>query len=115
MIRASCKALLSCNEYSIKLLYKSSSSLTYHVELFNNYQLVELKLNDKIVLTFKDTMNHNSDLSCFTRVIKNQEYIFDNGKLLIKKIIKNVSFLLLGSVESVISTLVVDELADHSP
>jgi hypothetical protein len=75
------------------IVYKPSSSLEYHVEFFDNYQLVTVKIKDKVMLSFKDTMNHRSDLSSFTRVIKNQEYIFDNGKLLVKKIIKNVSFL----------------------
>lgn len=75
------------------IVFKPSSSLIYHVELFNNYQLVELKLNDKILLTFKDTMNHRSDLSSFTRTLNNQEYIFEFGILILKKITKNVSFL----------------------
>ena len=38
-------------------------------------------------------MNDKSDLSTFTRKLKRQEYIFDQGKLLIKKIEKNVKFL----------------------
>lgn len=75
------------------IIYKKSSHLEYHVELFDNYQLVELKLNDKIVLTFKDTMNDKDNLSSFTKYIKNHEYIFENGELLVKKIKKNVSFL----------------------
>jgi hypothetical protein len=55
--------------------------------------LVELKLNDSILLSFKDVMNHREDLTTFTRIVKNQEYIFNEGELLVKKIIKNVPFL----------------------
>ena len=58
------------------IVYKRSSQLEYHIQLFDNYQLVELKLGDKIVLSFKDEMNHKSDLSSFTRTVKNQVYIF---------------------------------------
>ena len=75
------------------IVYKKSSSLEYHIELFDNYQLVDLKNDDYIILSFKDTMNDKSDLSTFTRKLKRQEYIFDQGKLLIKKIEKNVKFL----------------------
>ena len=38
-------------------------------------------------------MNDKSDLSTFTRTIKNQEYIFEEGKIKLKKIKKNVKFL----------------------
>ena len=39
------------------IVYRKGSLSEYHVEYFNNkdrYQKVELKLNDKILLTFKD-------------------------------------------------------------
>ena len=72
---------------------KKSSELEYHIELFDNYQLVNLKSDDFILLSFKDSMNDKSDLSTFTRTLKNQEYIFEEGKLLLKKIEKNVKFL----------------------
>jgi len=75
------------------IVHKKSSKLEYHIELFNNYQKVELKSDDFILLSFKDTMNDKSDLSTFTRTIKRQEYIFEEGKLLLKKIEKNVKFL----------------------
>jgi hypothetical protein len=75
------------------IVYKKSSNLEYHVELFDRHQIVELKLNDKILLTFKDIMKDKSNLNTFTRTINNQEYIFENGELLVKKIKKNVSFL----------------------
>ena len=75
------------------IVHKKSSNLQYHIELFDNYQLVDLKNDDYIILSFKDTMNDKSDLSTFTRKLKRQEYIFDQGKLLIKKIEKNVKFL----------------------
>lgn len=75
------------------IIYKPSSLLEYHIELFDNYQLIELKLNDKVLLTFKDTMNDKSNLSTFTRIVKNHKYIFEDGELILKKIKKKVSFL----------------------
>lgn len=38
-------------------------------------------------------MNNKGDLNTFTRIIGNQEYIFINGELIVKKIIKKVKFL----------------------
>jgi hypothetical protein len=75
------------------IIYKNKSNLEYHVELFDNYQLVEIKLEDKVLLSWKDIMRAKFDLSTFERVIKNQEYVFVEGKLIVKKIKKRVSFL----------------------
>lgn len=75
------------------IVYKRSSPLEYHIQLFENYQLVELRLGDKIVLSFKDEMHPKSDLSSFTRTVKNHVYIFKEGELILKQIEKNVSFL----------------------
>lgn len=78
---------------SLVIINKLNSKLEYHVSFFTNYNLIELKINDKILLKFKDIINDNNDLSTFTRIIKNQEYIFVNGKLKIKKIKRVTSFL----------------------
>jgi hypothetical protein len=50
-------------------------------------------LEDKILLSFKDVLNDKSNLSTFTRTIKNHEYIFEEGELIVKKIKKDVQFL----------------------
>jgi len=36
-------------------------------------------------MSFKDTLNDVNNLSTFTRKIKNQEYIFIDGELKLKK------------------------------
>lgn len=59
----------------------------------DNSLIVDLKLNDTTLLSFTDLRNHRSDLSSFTRVIKNQEYVFENGIQVLKTITKKVSFL----------------------
>lgn len=38
-------------------------------------------------------MRDKTDLFCFTRILKNKVYIFEEGKLILKKIEKNVFFL----------------------
>lgn len=80
------------NEQKI-IVYKKSSSLEYHIDLHENYQDVELKSNNQKILRFKDTINGRNDLNSFIRVFKNQEYIIDDGKIILKKIHKKVSFL----------------------
>ena len=78
------------------IVLDSKSNKKYYIKLYKDYQVVELKFKDKILLTFKDIMNNKGDLNTFTRIIKdNQEYIFINGKggAIVKKIIKKVSFL----------------------
>jgi hypothetical protein len=83
------------NYYSDHLAYvvKENSKAIYHINIFDNYTKVELKLNDKILISFTDTMNDKDNLGTFTRTIKRQEYIFIESKLIIKKIIKDISFL----------------------
>jgi hypothetical protein len=75
------------------IVYRKGSFSEYHVELFDFYQIIDLKLDDKTLFSFKDTLNDKSNLSTFTRTIKNHEYIFNEGELLIKKIKKEVEFL----------------------
>jgi hypothetical protein len=43
-----------------------------------------MKIDNNLLLEFKDIMNNKGDLFTFTRIIKNQEYNFINGKLIIK-------------------------------
>ena len=78
------------------IVYKKSSKAEYHIELFNDYQIVNLKIEDNVLLTFKDVIDRTHreiNLSSFTRTIKNHEYIFINGEILIKKVKKIVPFL----------------------
>jgi hypothetical protein len=54
---------------------------------------VDVKSNDNIIITFKDIMNDKRDLSYFTRILSNQEYIFEDGQLKLKKAVQKVPFL----------------------
>lgn len=75
------------------IVFKKSSKLEYHIQLFDKHQEVDLRLDDTILLSFKDTMNDKEDLSTFTRSLKNQKYIFKEGILCLKMIEKISQFL----------------------
>ena len=85
------------NDGHSAIIYKIDSNLkrgeVYHIELFDTHILVQLKVNNKIILEFTDHMRDVENLSSFTRIIKNQEYIFENGILVLKKIKRLTSFL----------------------
>lgn len=72
---------------------KHNSNSIYHIELLDNELLVDLKMKNKTVLFFKDKMIEKGKLDSFIRRIKNQEYIFIDGKCVIKKIVKETNFL----------------------
>lgn len=75
------------------LVYKPLSKIVYHILLLNNYQKVEVKIKNKTLISFTDSMQDAHDLSTFTRIIKNQEYFFVKGKLIVKKVKRITSFL----------------------
>jgi hypothetical protein len=80
--------------YHSAIIKKPKSKAYYSVVLKDSEQLVELKIHDKILLTFIDKMNNNNDLSSFTRVIHEHTYIFREGNLILKqKNIKNIKYL----------------------
>jgi hypothetical protein len=71
---------------------KINSNSIYHINIYNNHTEVQLKLNDKILLEFTDKMVESGKLNSFTRTIKNQEYIFIDGDLILKKIKNLLNF-----------------------
>ena len=75
------------DNYSKAIVYKSNSKAEYHISLYESYQNVELKIDDKILLTFTDKIIDVNNLSSFERIInKNQKYIFENGLVIYKEI-----------------------------
>lgn len=80
----------SCKE---AIVYKKYSHAEYHVKLEDQSTTVDIKVGDRKLITFIDTMKDPQDLSTFTRTINNQTYYFCRGELLLKKIEKEVHFL----------------------
>jgi hypothetical protein len=72
------------------LINKPNSSFIYRIETFDNHNKIQFFFLNKeqIILSLIDNINDKNDLSSFTRIIKHQEYIFKNGELKIKKLIK---------------------------
>lgn len=79
--------------FTSAIVYKPNSKAIYHITLFDNYQLVELKLGDKVIIKFKDIIIEPNNLGSFNRIIDSQEYIFENGNLLLKKFTYKTNFL----------------------
>jgi hypothetical protein len=51
------------------IVYKKSSHLEYYIQLFDKYQEVDVVLEDKIILSFKDQMldMRSGDFTTFSR------------------------------------------------
>lgn len=81
------------SDFNSAIVYKPHSRLVYHIKLLDNSQEVDLKMNDNILLTFTDTLNNSADLNTFTRTVKQQEYIFVDGELILKRIQKQATFI----------------------
>lgn len=82
-------------EYTKAIVYKHNSKGEYHINIFDNHILVDLKIDDKIILSFKDTLSleNSYDLYSFKREFKNQTFLIKNGKLKLKTLKRNTKFL----------------------
>jgi hypothetical protein len=72
------------DECSKAIIYRVKSKAEYHVSLYSDYLLVDIKYKDKTIIHFKDIMLDNTDLSSFKRIIDKHEYLFRNGELILK-------------------------------
>ena len=81
------------NNFTSAVVKIANSHREYQVDLFENYQTVKISAAGMLLLEFTDTINNVYDLSTFTRKIKNQVYIFENGELVIKQLERKVNFL----------------------
>lgn len=72
---------------------KLNSNSVYNINILDKELKVNLKVKDKSILEFTDKILEKGKLNSFIRTIKNQEYIFIDGSLVIKKIKKATNFL----------------------
>jgi DNA polymerase type B, organellar and viral len=64
------------------------------IKIFDRYLLVDYKINDKIIFSFKDVLyGKDYTLTSFSRFIKNHEYIIRDGKEIVNKETKNCQFI----------------------
>lgn len=80
------------NDYKA-IVYKKNSDVIYYINIYEKHIEVNYSISNRIIFSFTDTMSDKSDLSSFIRVIKNQEYIFENGQLIVKKVLRKCSYL----------------------
>lgn len=84
---------LFIDDFTKAIVVKPNSKSKYYISIYDRYIYVELKIDNEIVLSFEDHMTDNTDLNSFKRIIKNNEYIFDNGIMILKKNIKKTKFI----------------------
>lgn len=76
---------------NVLLISKPNSSSIYKITLLEEYNEIEVLINNNTILKFKDFSKGN--LNTFTRILKYQEYVFIDGNLIIKKLVRKTSFL----------------------
>ena len=81
------------NDYQSAIVYKQHSTSEFHIQIQDRSLHVELKIGDKVLLTFTDTMVDKTDLSTFNRVVKGQKYYYEEGKIFLKQIEKKAQYL----------------------
>src|SRR5271154_4895846 len=75
---------------SFALVKKLNSKFNYHINILEKSLSVALKFKDKSILDFTDDQLEKGKLNSFIRKVKDQEYIFIDGKLVLKKIKKKL-------------------------
>jgi DNA polymerase type B, organellar and viral len=82
------------HDYGRVMIHKKNSKIVYDVNIYDNYNYIEMKVKDKIIIRFKDILEDSQHLNYFKRIINNKhEYYFENGEIVLKKILKKVDFL----------------------
>jgi hypothetical protein len=88
------KIIHESDSLSFYIIDKKDSQALYLISVYDNYITVELKLKNKTLLSFTDTMLDKENLSTFKRTLKNQEYYFKDGELQLRKLKLETKFLL---------------------
>jgi hypothetical protein len=77
----------------------STSLSTYLIQVFEGYNIIKSKINNDIIVTFKDTIDDINDKSTFQRVIYNkkneitQEIKYERGKIILSKFHRKTKFI----------------------
>ena len=87
------------NEYSEAVVYKNNSKGIFYIKLYDYYLEANLKINDKIILSYTDTLNDGVNLGSFTRKIKDHNYVYENNKLKYKSKLFNCKYITTKSCD----------------
>lgn len=79
------------NEDKNLIVYRKGSKSEYHITLNKDFSNIDLKIENKILFSFKDTMLEANNLNTFKREFKNQTFIFEEGELKFKSINRKTS------------------------
>lgn len=90
-------------DYNVAKVFLNNSPKEYHIQLFENFQIVKVIIKNKVLLEFKDIMTDKYDLSTFVREIKTQKYYFQNNNLILKQVNRKVNYLTKIEKDSVVS------------
>lgn len=75
------------------LVSRIKSKAIYHIVKHEGYNEVEFKINDKLLVKFLDYKTDFERADSFKRVVNKQEYIFENGCIVYKSLIRKVKFI----------------------
>jgi DNA polymerase type B, organellar and viral len=97
------------NKDNIFVIKKYKSDGIYYIELLNDHMVVELKINDRLILKFKDYPNLNCEcpLNNFTRYIKSYTQYFENSKLVLYTILKQTKFIKTKKIDKVMCNTII--------
>lgn len=73
------------------LIRKPNSNLIYNITFLSDHHHVRIHKYNEFIIEFKDYFTE--DNSTFTRIVKDQTYIYSKGIIAIKKVVKNISYL----------------------
>ena len=80
------------------------SDKVYKISLFDDYQIVELEVEGKTILKFKDVKHLSDEMDTFTRFIEdNHEYRYLNGKIVLELYNQKVDYM-LNTIRSIYLT-----------
>lgn len=83
---------------------KKNEKTKYKINILDNFYKVEVIINDSIILTFKDEILDKNNLNSFIRTVKNREYIYINGEIILKTIERKNKYLKIKSRDLITST-----------
>lgn len=83
------------SNYTKAIVYKAKSNREYHIKIYDNYTLVDLKIDNKTLLSFKDSLlvENSYDLTSFKREFKNQTILIENSELKLKTINRKTKYI----------------------
>ncbi len=78
---------------NIIIIKNSKTNYFYNIIKYETHNFIQIKFKDQIIIEYKDYLDDPYNLGTFTRKIKNHEYKFIDGKLIVKKLERQNKFI----------------------